>query len=190
MSGSFSAALTAAGAKEARAAIRNFLSRELSTDCWRVAGRYDTEPRGDGWFLARIDQTDPLRLEHLPTGQKLVVPFAESLTDFASVPKLLQRLSRGQDVLHLQATSYPDAALFHDMLYEAAWCYAVKSGRAVRVPVTKAQADAVLYIAMECAGATFADGLAYHGAVSLFGGEAWKRCRAKTPEWAPLLKET
>ena len=188
MSG-FEAALAGAGAKEARKALRRFFGRELSTDEWKLAGRYDEEPKGDGWFLARIDPADPLRLEHLPSGQKLVVPFKEILTDYASVPRLVQSVSAGADVVHFQATDYKDAALLHDMLYAAAWCWAVKNGRAVRVPVTKRQADGALYIALECSGATLADGLAYHGAVSLFGGGPWRRCRAQTPEWEPLFVE-
>ncbi len=186
MSGVFTAAVAAAGAKEARAALRRFFSKQLSTDQWKLAGRYDTEPKGGGWWLAKIDPSDPLRLEHV-SGQKLVVPFAEMLTDFASVPRLVQSLSGG-DVLHLKATDYRDAALFHDMLYAAAWCWAVKAGRAVKVHVTKAQADAVLFVALECSGATMADGLAYHGAVALFGGGPWRRCRAQRPEWPPLLR--
>ena len=186
MSG-FSAALTAAGAKEARKALRGLFGRKMSAEDWRLVGRYDEEPRGDGWYMVRIDPDDPLRLEHLPTGQKLVVPFAEILTDYASVPKMLQGLADGSEVLHLKATDHKDEAVFHDMLYAAAGCYAVKKHRAVWVRVTKAQADAVLYVCMKCRGATLADGLAYHGAVSLCGGPAWKKCRRENAEWPKLL---
>lgn len=187
MSGTFTAAVASAGVKEARKSLRKFFGKELSTDVWRLAGRYDTEPKGDGWYLARIDPADPLRLEHLPSGRKLVVPYKELLTDFASVPRLVQSLSGGSSIVHFKATDYKDAALIHDMFYAAGWCWAVYKGRAVKVPVTKRQADAALFVGLECSGATLADGLAYHGAVTLFGGGPWRRCRAQTPEWEPLF---
>lgn len=183
------AAVAVAGAKESGKALLKFLGRELSTDEWRLAGRYEAEPKGGGLYLARIDPADPLRLEHLPTGQKLVVPFREMETDFASVPRILQSLAGGSSVLHLQPTSYKDAALFHDELYAAAWAWAVKGGRAVKVPISKRQADAVLFVGMECSGATVADGLSYHGAVALFGGDAWRTCRRETPAWPVLFED-
>ena len=181
------AAAAAAGSKAARKELRKFFEQELSTDQWRLAGRYDAEPRGGGWYLVKIDPSDPLRLEHVPTGQKLVVPFREMTTDFASVPRLVQSLSKSAELVHFQATSYRDAALLHDMLYAAAWCWAVKGGRAVKAKVTKGQADAALFVALECSGATLADGLAYHGAVTLFGGAPWKHCRQKPAEWPELF---
>jgi len=184
----FGAAAAAAGAKAARKELRRFFGKALSTDQWKLAGRYDAEPRGDGWYLAKIDPNDPLRLEHVPTGQKLVVPFKELLTDFASVPRLVQSISKSAELVHFQATSYRDASLLHDMLYAAAWCWAVKGGRAVKAKVTKGQADAALFVALECSGATLADGLAYHGAVTLFGGAPWRRCREKPAEWPELLE--
>lgn len=189
MSGVFQAAVAVAGSKEARKALRSFFGRKMSTEDWRLVGRYDEEPRDDGWYMVRIDPDDPLRLEHVPTGQKLVVPYREILTDYASIPKLLQGIADDSEVVHLHATDHKDEAVFHDMLYDAAWCYAVKGGRAVVVPVSKRQADAVMYVAMKCRKATLADCLSYHGALSLFGGKAWRKCRREQSRWPVLLEE-
>lgn len=195
MSSGFDAAVVTTGAKEAYKAVKRLLGHELSADGWRLAGRFDDEPRSDGWYIAHIDPSDPLRLEHVPTGRKLVVPFAKMLTDYASVPRLLQAVGKSSDVLHLDPTRYKAAALFHDELYAAAKAIAVsnvtlKNGRtearAVVVTISRRQADAVLYVCMECMGATLADALAYHGAVSLFGGRAWKLCRQGDEQW-PLM---
>ena len=186
MSGGIDSAAAVAIAKDT---VRRFLGRELSTKEWRLAGKYGAEPCGDGVFAITIDTADPLRIEHVPSGQKIVVPFKATTSDFASIPRMLQSLGEKSETLHLLPTSYKDAALIHDMLYEAGWCWAVKDGRAVRVPVTKSQADAALFVALECSGATLADGLAYHGAVTLFGGRAWKRCRNAKTEREPLFCE-
>ena len=187
MSGHLASLAAGEGARKARSALVDFLSRELSTEVWRMAGRFEAEPLGGGLYLAKIDPDDPLRLEHLPSGQKLVVPYREMETDFASVPRIIQRLTRDSSLVHLQSTSYRGPALMHDEFYTAAWAWVVKAGRRVRVPVSKRQADACLFIGLECKGASVADGLAYHGGVALFGGPAWRQCRRDQAKWPEMF---
>lgn len=183
-----SSAAASAAAKAAVKEARKWLARGMSTEEWRLAGRIEVDTTAkDGVFLVSTPPEDPVRLEHVPTGRKLAVPFSSMETDFASVPKAAQRLGAKSPALHLRPRDYELAAFFHDQLYAAGWCWAVQRERAVKVPVTKTQADAMLFVALECCGATHADGLAYHGAVSLFGGKAWKRCRERPESWPELF---
>lgn len=188
MSGS--AAATAA-AKVALQEARKFLARPMHTDEWRLAGRIEVvaelEP-GRRW-LVKTPQADPLRLEHIPSGYKLVVPFREMETDFASIPELARRLAGKAKALHLEPMDYAKSAFFHDQIFAAAWCWCVRAGLAIRVTVTKRQADAILFVCLECEGATWADGLAYHGGVSLFGQKAWRAARKRNESWWPVFED-
>lgn len=183
-----SAVETAALAKAAVREGKKLLARTMNTEEWRMAGHIEVDTTDEeGRWLVSTPPDDPLRLVHLPTGRKLVVPFCSMVSDFASVPEAIQWIAKQSTLFHMRPRDYEYSAYLHDQLYCAGWCYAVHKGHAVRVPVTKRQADAMLFIALECEGATLADGLAYHSAVSCFGGRAWRKCRAATPEWPPLF---
>lgn len=169
---------------------RKLLERTMSTEEWKLAGTIEVcEEVRPGVWQVTTPADDPLRLEHVPTGRKLAVPFRMMESDFASVPEAAQKLGSYSRALHLAPRSFEKAAFFHDQLYDAHWCWAVADGKAVQVPVTRRQADAILFICLECLGATVADGLAYHGAVSLFGGPHWERSSQMATDWPKLFDE-
>ena len=169
-------------------AVKSLLSRVMDSADWRLHGLLQVESiMGKGRWMVSTPRSDPVRLEHVPTKRNLVVPFSAMEMDFASVPALAQRI--GVKALHLRPRDYERAAFLHDQLYAAGWCWATEDGVAVKVPVSKKQSDAILFVALECSGATWADGLAYHSAVHLFGRKAWKRCRKQGAEWPELFAE-
>ena len=185
--------MNAAAVAAAKAAVREakkLLARTMYTAEWKLCGRIEADTvEQEGMWLVSTPPEDPLRLEHVPTGRALVVPFSSMETDFASVPRAAQGI--GGKALHLKPRDYERSAYLHDQLYAAGWCWAVRKGedaRAVKVPVSKAAADAMLFCALECEGATLADGLAYHGGVALFGGPAWRRCRREKAEWPEMFE--
>lgn len=175
-------ALLAAALKDAR----RRLAEKVVCEDWRLEGAFPLEARGKLWHLA-LDPADPLRLRHVPTGRCLCPPFREFDTDLASIPALLQKATRASRTLHLQADSFPRSAAFHDALYDAHWCWAVEEGRALRAPVTRAQADAILYLCLASEGATVADGMTYHAAVRAVGERHW-RLAPDAPAWPPLFE--
>ena len=180
-----------ATAKVTVRAARKLLGRTMHAKEWRLAGTFEVV--GQNPFkmmsLVRIPPEDPLRLEHIPTGWKIVFPLREMETDFASVPKMAQWIGKALEELHLEPRSYEKAALFHDGCYAAAFVFVVHRSRAVKVAITKRQADAILFVALECQGATVADGLSYTTAVELFGKGAWTRCREHPEGWPPMYGE-
>jgi hypothetical protein len=172
------------------AAGKKLLSRTMYTAEWRLEGEIEVgEEVRPGTWLVRVPRKNPLRLLHATTGRMLVVPFAEMETDFASVPRLAQKAGRAFDALHLERRAYEKSAFFHDALYCAQWCWAVQDGVAVRVAVSKAEADSVLFVGLECEGATLADGLAYTGAVALFGAGHWEAAGKEAGKWPALFEE-
>ena len=168
---------------------KKLLGRTLEGDGWELLGRYVATSVGAGRYHVTVNRHDPPRLRHVELGQALVIPWATMETDFASVPEAVQHVAANSKILHLDPRAYELPALLHDALYAAGWCWAVWQGRAVRVEVTKAQADSVLYQALRCANATVADALAYYGAVSVFGGRPWRDWRRNPPEWPALYRE-
>ena len=166
--------------------VHALLSRKMHTDEWRVDGEIvpvrEVEP---GRWLVRVPRENPLRLKSVHDFRRVAV-YAEMETDWASVPACAQRLGDLFPALHLHPRDFEHAVFGHDMDYEAGACWCVWRRRAVWVPLTKRQADAKLFVMLECAGATWADGLAYHGGVSLGGRAAWRKCRRNKADW-PLL---
>lgn len=179
-----------ATAKVTVRAARKLLGRTMHAKEWRLAGTFEKvrEVRPGVW-LVRIPPEDPLRLEHIPTGWKIVFPLREMETDFASVPKMAQWIGKALAELHLEPRAFEKAALFHDGGYAVAFVFVVHRSRAVKVSITKRQADAILFVALECQGATVADGLSYTTAVELFGKGAWTRCREHPEGWPPMYGE-
>lgn len=169
-------------------AARKRLGEQVPCPDWRLEGAFPLQARGKLWHLA-LDPADPLRLRHVPTGRCLCPPFREFDTDLASIPALLQKATRASRTLHLQADSFPRSAAFHDALYEAHWCWVVADGLALRSPVTRAQADAILYLSLASEGATVADGMTYHAAVRAAGARHW-RLATDAPAWPPLFEST
>lgn len=181
-------AAAAAAAKIVLKEARSLLARPMRTDEWRLLGEIQlVKEVSPGRWLVRVPSENPLRLEHVPTGMLLVGAFREMETDFASVPKSVQKIAKDSKVLHLNPRDYELAVFSHDQDYAAGWCWAVWNGCAVKVTLTKGQADAKMYVMLECCGATYADGLAYHGGVALFGGKAWKRCRREKSSWPEMF---
>ena len=175
---------------------KKLLERAMYTAEWRLEGEIAVgEEVRPGWWRVAIPQDNPLRLVHVPTGRKIVVPFREMETDFASVPEVAQKLGGAFKALHVKPRSYEKSAVFHDELYEAGWVWVVMTvevdgkpqAMALRVPVERSQADAILFVCLECQGATLADGLSYHGAVSLFGESHWEEARKKAPAWPETI---
>lgn len=167
-------------------AVRRRLREPIPCDDWRLEGSVKLEKKGAGLWRATIDPADPLRLRHVPTGACLCPAFREFDTDLASVPALLQKATSGSETLHLQADSFPESVVFHDALCSVHWCWVVFGGEATRAPVTRAQADAILYLCLACQGATIADGMAYHAGVRAFGASHW-HLDPDAPQWPPLF---
>lgn len=170
-------------------AARRRLKEPIPCDDWRLEGTVCLEKKGAGLWRATIDPADPLRLRHVPTGRCLCPAFREFDTDLASIPWLLQKATRGSETLHLQADSFPESVVFHDSIYTVHWCWVVVGGEATRAPVTRAQADAILYLCLACQGATIADGMAYHAGVRASGASHW-RIPDGAPQWPPLFEQT
>ncbi|MBR6021664.1 MAG: hypothetical protein IK066_04515 [Kiritimatiellae bacterium] len=175
---------------------KKLLDRAMFTAEWRLEGKIDVgEEVRPGWWRVTVPTDNPLRLVHVPTGRKIVVPFREMETDFASVPAAAQAVGDKVGALHVRPRDYEEGAFFHDELYEAGWAWAVMTvevdGKpqpmAIRVPVTKEQADAALFCCLQCRGATLADGMAYGGAVALFGKSHWEAARKKSPAWPETI---
>lgn len=190
MNSAVSAAILSAGKALLREAKEAAAAPSERPSGWELLGTYNTlsGPDGNGVFRVEIPADNPLRLRHGDT--ELVVPFRELVTDFGSIPAWcgLIAASLHLSALHLAPDAYPRSTLLHDALYAAAWCWAVRDGRAVRVAIKRGAADAALMIALKCEGATRADVLAYSAAVKRFGVYAWNLHRADPFDF-PILFE-
>ena len=158
-------------------------------DGWVLLGTYRVlSGPVDGIYHVAIPADDPLRLRHGDTD--IVVPYAELDTDFGSIPRWCKAVAESLhfNALHLPPDAYPRSTLLHDALYAAAWCWTVREGKALRVPIPRGAADAALMIALKCEGATRADVLAYSAAVKQFGFIAWSRHRENPPDFPPLFQ--
>ena len=171
-------------AKVAGKALLKLLGKPLKTDKWALRGTYTAEPTDKkGVYTIIVPEDDPLRLVHLASGRAIVIPWARFESDFASVPAMVRALCGKASVLHLGPRDYEEAAVLHDGFYAAGWCWSVRTAErdgkrvveAVRMPLEKREADAALYVGMECKGATVADGISYHAGVAMFGGKRWDR---------------
>lgn len=169
-------------AKAAGAVLVELLGRKLKTDKWKLRGTFRAEPTDKkGLYTITVPEKDPLRLVHVASGRALVVPYRKFESDFASVPAMVRALFGKVSALHLEPRDYEEPVVMHDAFYGAGWCWAVRTvegdgkavREAVRVPMSKEQADAALFVGLECKGATLADGVAYHGGVAIFGGRRW-----------------
>lgn len=167
------ASLVALALKTARKELARKAAEPLHSRDWRLEGAFPLEARGKGRWHLRLDPADPLRLRHLPSRRCLCPAFREMDTDLASIPALARLAGKPFKALHLKPDSFPRSAVFHDALYDAGWCWAVEFGIASRARVTRAQADAILYLCLGCEGATCADGLAWHSAVRAGGAGHW-----------------
>jgi hypothetical protein len=181
-----SGATTKAVATLALRNAKDLLSSLMHTEEWDLCGEIHPEKTGDQTWMVSTPKENPLRLVHLPTGRMLVVPFARMETDFASVPKFLQRL--GGKVFHFKPTDYKLSAFFHDQVFAAGGVIVVFARRRLFVKISMRQANAILFVCMECEGATWGDGIAYHSAVTLFGRRAWTKCRKENAQWPPLFE--
>lgn len=166
---SLESALLAAAVRAARKA----LASPMRPGGWALEGGLVLEPRGKGLWHATLDPADPLRLRHLPTGRCICPAYREMDTDLASVPRIAQAAGKASKALHLAPDAFPKSAVFHDAGYAAGWFWVVADGVAREAPVTRAQADAILYLGLSCEGATFADGIAWHSGVRLGGASHW-----------------
>jgi len=171
-------------AKVAGKVLLELLGRKLKTDKWELRGTYTAEPtERKGVFLVTVPEDDPLRLVHVASGRAIVIPWKRFESDFASVPAMVRALCGKAKFLHLEPRDYEEVALLHDGFYGAGWCWVARTAErggkqvveAVRVPLEKREADAALYVGMECKGATVADGISYHAGVAMFGGKRWDR---------------
>lgn len=180
------ASLAAMALKAARRELARKAGERLCSRTWRLEGGAALDSAGKGLWTARIYPADALRLRHVPSGRCICPAFREMETDLASVPEIAKRVARHFPALHLEADSYARSAIFHDALYEAGWCWVVEGRKASRAPVTRAQADAILYLCLCCEGATAADGFAYHAGVRAGGASHWRKARRETATW-PLL---
>lgn len=175
--------------REARKELRKQAAKPMHSTDWRLEGEFVLEELGKGWWHIRLNPEDPLRLHHLPSGRCLCPAYREMDTDLASIPAAVRLAGQAVSCLHLKRDSYPRSASFHDALYYAGWCWAVENGRASRAPVTREQTDAILYLCLQCEGATAADGLAYHSGVRLGGASHWAASRKETPSFPVLFAE-
>jgi len=182
--------LAALALKAARRELSRKASAPMGARDWRMEGAFPLEACGKGRWHLRLDPEDPLRLRHLPSRRCLCPAFREMETDLASIPALARLAGKPFKALHLQADSYPRSAVFHDALYAAGWCWVVEFGIASRARVTRAQADAILYLCLACEGATAADGLAYHTCVRAGGASHWNAARREAAEWPLLFGES
>ena len=212
--------LAALALKEARRELSRKAAAPMGAGDWRMEGAFPLEACGKGRWHLRLDPENPLRLRHLPSRRCLCPAFREMETDLASIPALARLAGKPFKALHLQADSYPRSAVFHDALYAAGWCWVVspveklkgseveklksslstlqpfnlstprKGGIASRARVTRAQADAILYLCLACEGATAADGLAYHTCVRAGGASHWNAARREAAGWPLLFGES
>ena len=173
-----------------RAAHRALSSPMRPPKNWRLVGPLELAPIGKKRWKATIYPWDPLRLHHVPTGRCLCPAFVEMDTDLASVPEVLQAAFRSSKTVHIQADSFPKSAVFHDALYTAGFCWAVHGGRAFRAPVTRAQADAFLFLCLCCEGTTGYDAVAWYNGVRLGGASHWNAARRENAQWPPLFGES
>lgn len=190
MNSAVSAALLSAGKALLREAKEAAAAPSERPSGWELLGEYKVLSGPDnGFYRVAIPADNPLRLRHGDID--LVVPFAELVTDFGSIPAWCNAIAKSLHLssLHLLPGAYPRSTLLHDALYAAAWCWAVRDNHAVRVDLSRAAADAALMIALKCELATRADVLTYSAAVKQFGGPAWQLHRTNPPDF-PILFET
>lgn len=188
-------------AKVAGKALLKLLGKPLKTDKWELRGTYTAEPTDrKGVYLVTVPEDDPLRLVHVASGRAIVIPWKRFESDFASVPAMVRALCGKASMLHLGPRDYEECAVLHDGFYGAGWCWVARTverdGKqvveAVRMPLEKREADAALYVGMECKGATVADGISYHAGVAMFGGKRWDRgieegkAATESGRWAEL----
>jgi len=172
---------------EAVRAARKALASPMRPGTWALEGVLALEPRGKGLWRATLDPADPLRLRHLPTGRCLCPAYREMDTDLASVPSIAQAVGKASKALHLAPCAFPKSAVTHDAGYAAGWFWVVADGVARKATVTRAQADAILYLCLSCEGATVADGIAYHAGVRAGGLSRWRAARQHPENWPPLF---
>lgn len=165
--------LAALALKAARRELARKAATPMSARDWRLEGAFPLEARGKGRWHLRLDPEDPLRLRHLPSRRCLCPAFREMDTDLASIPALARLAGKPFKALHLKPDSFPRSAVFHDASYAIGKCWVVEYGIATLATVTRAQADAIYYLCLQCEGATFADGIAYHSAVRAGGASHW-----------------
>lgn len=183
---SLESALLAAAARSARKALES----PMPLRGWALEGSLALEPRGEGIWHATLDPADPLRLRHLATGRCLCPAFREMDSDLASVPRVVQLAGKAAKALHLAPDAFPKSAVTHDAAYAAGWCWVVADGVARKATVTRAQADACLYLCLRCEGATVADCLTYHTGVRIGGESHWRAARLNPENWPPLFVQS
>ena len=158
-------------------------------DGWELLGTYKVlSGPVNGLYRVAIPADNPIRLRHGDTD--IVVPFAEMDTDFGSVPGWCRTVAASLHLfsLHFAHDAYPKSTIGHDAFYAAGCGYAVRGGRAVKVVIPRAAADAWLMIGLRCEGASRADVLAYSAAVKRHGGAAWYEHRKNPPNFPPLFQ--
>lgn len=173
--------------RELKRVAKHKAESRLECRTWRWEGEYALEPIEENLWRIHLDPANPLLLRHVPSRRCLVPAFREMDTDLASIPDFAVRIGRHLDAVHLERDSYVRSVVMHDALYTAGWCYVVVAGLASRATVTRAQADAILFLGLACEGATAADGFAYHAGVRLGGASHWAAARKITPQWPTLF---
>ena len=137
---------------------------------WR--GALTARAEGRGWRVAN-GAADPCRLYVSEVG--LEYAFGNDFwSDGGSIPRPVQ----GAKHLRLKPDSFPRAYFLHDFLYARATAHVREpGGKWVQVPVTRLEADTLLYCGLVAEGATALEARLIFRAVRLFGEKAWKAHR-------------
>jgi hypothetical protein len=192
MSNEVLAALAAKyGPELAKVLLNRALALKGDPGGWVLLGSY-TESPVPGRKEILITQTpgDPIRLVRRDTGDMLIAPSPEFLTDFASIPAFCRKLAeKYAPGLHLAPRDFPRIAAFHDDLYATQKVIRVRAGRQSLCAITRAQADAILGTGLLAAGsdaagagsASRAETALIVEAVAVGGGRAWKNGPASDP---------
>jgi hypothetical protein len=138
---------------------------------WR--GHLIAEAEGKGWRV-RTDPADPCRLFVAETGLEYRWD-GEFWSDGGSIPKAFQ----GAKHLRLRPDSFPRSYFLHDDVY-ANWRVFVREDGTKewrRVPVTRLEADTLLYVGLVAECATALEARVIFRAVRMFGHHAWNAHR-------------
>ncbi|MBQ7252299.1 MAG: DUF1353 domain-containing protein [Kiritimatiellae bacterium] len=160
-------------AKEAARRAATALPRSRGT--W--AGSYVAEKVRGGWRVANAPDT-PCRLAVDGAGIDYAFGTELFFTDGGSIPKPVQ----GVKHLRLAPDSFPKTYFLHDWCYAHAAVLARKTGGDgpwLCLPVTRLEADTLLYCGLVAEGATALEARLVFRAVRMFGRRAWAKCRKK-----------
>lgn len=169
--------------KAAKAALKGLLKlvkKELNKPPRQLGewlGEYRIQPpEDDKRSTFHQSPTDPLRLLVYGDVRLEYMLSGKYPTDFGSIPKLIQKLGKNIKMLKLAPRDFERAYLHHDGLYRFAGVYVRPVGEIewTWVSITRAEADALLYIGLTAEKATRAQSQVIYRGVLIGAGRAWR----------------